>query len=134
MKVTFKQVAIFLVTIFTMWIFWGSGSTAQPTVISEKKTSWHEIAEKKRINIYQKIPEEWLLPPAVLEQGKKERKIAGSFIEGLLDRETFNITSRDPVEIAECIRAGHLTSVQVVTAFCKRAAFSHQLVGGLSPR
>lgn len=39
------------------------------------------------------------------------------------------ITSLDPVDITERLQTGSLTSVEVVTAFCKRSAISHQLVG-----
>lgn len=76
-----------------------------------------------------KIPRDWILPASVLEEGKNRRSIAGDFIESLLDEETLNITSLDVPENFGRTSTGLLTSVKVVTAFCKRSAYAHRLVG-----
>ncbi|PVH87638.1 amidase [Cadophora sp. DSE1049] len=96
-----------------------------------RKASWQSIASKKRAEIFGKIPQEWILSQSVLDQSKKEKKIVGGFIESLLDSETLRITSLDPADIAEKINGGSLTSVNVVRAFCKRAAIAHQLNNNL---
>ena len=75
-----------------------------------------------------KIPAEWLLSDSVLAAGKQSKKIAGDFIERLLDEKTLLITSADNERILELIRSGSLTAVEVTTSFCKRGAYAHQLV------
>jgi amidase len=122
-----RRAALFAILIFALWSFFRTGSMGLPSTISGR-ASWKTIAAERRAEIHKKIPTEWLLPSAVLEKGKQEKRIVGSFIEGLLDSDTLKITSLDPVEIASRIATGALTSVKVVTAFCKRAAFAHQLV------
>ena len=76
----------------------------------------------------EKIPKDWRLPEAILVNGRKEKKIAGDFIEGLLDSRTREITGFDSGEILELISNGSLTAIEVTGAFCKRAAYAHQLV------
>ena len=89
---------------------------------------WQEVAAGKRKELFDKIPEEWHLSPEVLDQGKKEQKLVGAFIEGLLDHDTLRITSLDAVDIVDSVRNGSITAVAVTKAFCKRAAYAHQLV------
>jgi hypothetical protein len=75
-----------------------------------------------------KIPHKLRLKPEVIEEGKNQRSIAGSFIESLLDVDARHITGLDPVEIVKCTTSGKLSSLAVMKAFQKRAAFAHQLV------
>lgn len=75
-----------------------------------------------------KIPQEWLLPSSVLEEGKARRDITGDFIDGLLDPEARMITNFDARELIDSMSNGSLTVFQVIKAFCKRAACAHQLV------
>ncbi|KAI1138637.1 amidase [Hypoxylon sp. FL0543] len=101
------------------------GSTTSDSI--EDGSSWQEIAAKKREETNAKIKSEWILPGSVLEAAKQRRCIAGEFIENLLDEATRNITGMDVPELSENIANGSFRSVEVVTAFCKRAAFAHQL-------
>ncbi|KAF2097696.1 amidase [Rhizodiscina lignyota] len=121
---------IALLSIFqcvTCWQFLKSSPNVYQRPLSSENISWQEAAARKRLETYNKIPQQWILPEDVLEAAKSHRKITGSFIEALLDNETLKITSLDPVDILEHIRNRSFTSVQVTTAFCKRSAYGHQL-------
>ena len=76
----------------------------------------------------EKIPKDWRLPEAILIDEGKEKKIAGDFIEGLLDPRTREITGLDSGEILDLISNASLTAIEVTEAICKRAAYAHQLV------
>lgn len=89
---------------------------------------WQEVVAEKRRADNDKIPVQWRLGKGVIDEAKSRTRIAGEFIEGLLDRATLHITSTDPVDLLAGMANGSLTAVEVVTAFCKRAAFAHQLV------
>ncbi|CZR55783.1 related to general amidase [Phialocephala subalpina] len=93
--------------------------------------NWQRIASMKRAAIHDSIPKQWLLDNGTLQRCKEQKKLTGSFIEGLLDPETVEITTLDSVDIVEKIRSGNFTSLQVMRAFCWRAAISHQLNGCL---
>lgn len=95
---------------------------------SEQGASWQELVRAKLQNDQSKIPAEWLLDHALVEMASSRQAIAGEFIESLLDGETLAITSVDMTKLLALISNGTLTSEVVVTAFCKRAAFAHQLV------
>jgi len=89
---------------------------------------WQEIVAEKRKALHHLIPEDWLLPTDVLTRAENTPKLVGDFIESLLDPETRDITALDPVDIVALIREGTFTAVKVTAAFCKRAAYAHQLV------
>lgn len=119
---------IFLIAIvLLLWVSFASTNMSFPGFA--RRHTWQEIAALKRTEIHNKIPKEWILPSSTVNYAKQQRKITGSFIEDLLDKHTLEITSLDPVDITERLQTGSLTSVEVVTAFCKRSAISHQLVG-----
>lgn len=90
--------------------------------------SWQEVVAKKRKALHQLIPQDWLLPNDVLTRAENTPKLVGAFIESLLDAETLEITALDPVDVLARISQGLYTAVKVTTAFCKRAAYAHQLV------
>ena len=89
---------------------------------------WKDVAAAKRAENMGKIPQEWRLPKEVLVEAKKRKSIAGAFIESLLDTETRTITGLENERILDFIRNGSLTALRVTAAFCKRAAYAHQLV------
>ena len=64
----------------------------------------------------------------MIRTAKSRKKIADDFIEGLMDSETRHGTSADAPDLVAAMANGSLTAVQVVTVYCKRAAFSHQPV------
>ena len=91
-------------------------------------SSWQKTASRKRDSISHKIPKDWILSDEVVEKAKQNRVLTGSFIEDLLDSQTLQITSLNSVNLVDAIGNGSFTAVQVTRAFCKRAAFAHQIV------
>ncbi|XXH01436.1 hypothetical protein Hte_007796 [Hypoxylon texense] len=93
----------------------------------QESHSWEWVAAAKRKATLAKIPEEWILPEYVIKDAAARRKITGSFIEALLsDRECAITNIASPVLI-ERIRERWCTAAEVTLAYCKRAAFAHQL-------
>ncbi|KAI1204111.1 amidase [Annulohypoxylon truncatum] len=101
--------------------------TKGPMRVFVSQGQWQETAAKKRKETLEKIKPEWILEDSVLNNVKHRRVIVGEFIEGLLDDETRRFTMMDVPELSKGISDGSFRSTQVVTAFCKRAAFAHQL-------
>ncbi|KAI0816216.1 amidase signature domain-containing protein [Xylaria sp. FL0064] len=89
--------------------------------------SWEARAAAKRADTLSKICAEWRLSPTDLAEAKKQRDLTGRFIHQFLDTDEVSIISRDSVQLADDIREGRLTAVQVTTAFCKTTAIAHQL-------
>ncbi|KAI9367607.1 amidase signature domain-containing protein [Aspergillus egyptiacus] len=98
-----------------------------PEIFSRHPAGWQLIASEKREANLAKIPTEWILEPQVLEDGRSRRSIVGDYIGDLLDVKSQNITDMDVPELVARMRDGTFTAVEVVTAFCKRAAYAHQL-------
>lgn len=98
--------------------------------------SWEEISAAKRASVHALIPADWLIPATRLEEYKKA---AGGVLHvprecGILSAEEIKITEAyDAVALAEELRTGRLSAVDVTRAFSKRAAVAQQLVGGPLP-
>lgn len=97
-------------------------------IFSRRRAQWQKIASEKREANMAKIRPEWLLEPQVLEDGRSRRSIVGDYMEGLLDTKSRYVTDMDVPELVARMESGALSAVEVVTAFCKRAAYAHQLV------
>ena len=128
MVMSLRTMSFLLLSVFTLWTLYRWERSGTSTIVANGEYSWQEVAAAKRNENMGKIPKEWHLSPDVLDEGRKRKKIAGDFIESLLDSETRRITSLDNDEILELVRKGSLTAVQVTTAFCKRGSYAHQLV------
>ncbi|GAB1317295.1 amidase [Madurella fahalii] len=89
--------------------------------------SWREVVAAKLSLDHAKIPEQWRLDDHVIARARSRKQIAGPFIERLLDPQTRRITSFDVPDLVAGMANGSLTAVQVVSAYCKRAAVAHQL-------
>lgn len=89
--------------------------------------NWKEIAEAKRKAILDKIPKEWIIDvPADDSLNTVE------YLDSILPIEEISITNQSMTALCEQISSGQLTSVEVVTAFCHRAALSHQILNNCS--
>ncbi len=88
---------------------------------------WQAIAAQKRQRDMAKIPPEWRLPQDVLDPAKLRRNIADEFIDSLLDPDSKSLTNLDAPALMAMTANGSLTAVRLTTAFCKRAAYAHQL-------
>jgi amidase len=94
-----------------------------PTTMS---TTWQEIAAEKKARQAASIPKEWLIAPPsddVLDVTDIPAKC------GLLSARDLEITEVSSVAvILNKIATGAWSSVEVTTAFCKRAVIAHQVV------
>ena len=91
--------------------------------------TWEQKAATKRADTQAKIPEEWILSTEELEKASKQRNLTGPFIEQYLSPEEIIITKNGATILCERLRKGNYRSVDVVRAFCKRAAVAQQIVG-----
>ncbi|KAL4911526.1 hypothetical protein BDW74DRAFT_164967 [Aspergillus multicolor] len=96
-------------------------------IFSSRPARWQQIASAKREANLAKIPREWILEPQVLEDGRSQNSIVGDYMDGLLDHKSQYVTGMDVPELVASMRNGTLSAVEVVMAFCKRAAYAHQL-------
>ena len=88
--------------------------------------NWKEIASGKKCQQQESIPNDWLISPPPVEQ-LDVTQVPGSC--GLLARKELEIT--ETVDVADLLRklsAGEWSSVEVTTAFYKRAIVAQQLV------
>lgn len=90
---------------------------------------WQQLATSKRDSVNALIPAEWRLssPPSREEQ----RDVAGGYLHQFLSSQEIEITETDAVGIAAKTTTGQWKAVDVVKAFCHRAALVHQLVSPL---
>lgn len=88
---------------------------------------WQDLAAKKRQDVLDLIPLKWRLP-LPLPSTKSQRDVTGTYLHKYLTTREIEITEKDAVYIVEQTSTGRWTAVEVVTAFCHRAALAHQLV------
>lgn len=89
---------------------------------------WQRVAWQKNMVTLAKIPPQWILPEAVLEEAAAMRNITGPFIRKLLNEEEVTITEAPTAQLVGNIRTRQYSAEEVAAAYCKRAAFAHQLV------
>jgi amidase len=88
-------------------------------------TSWQEIAKKKKQEQNDLIPKDWLIP--VDSDRRDVRSVPREC--GLLSKKELEITELDDVSVLlDKLATGKWSSVEVTTAFYKRAIIAHQLV------
>ena len=92
------------------------------------QSSWQAKAKAKVADMESKIPREWVLDRADLEEAKRQRKLTGSFIERFLHDGEVDIIRNDSVQLVEKIKSQRYTAVAVAQAFCKTAALAQQIV------
>ena len=86
---------------------------------------WRAIAARKKQEQLARIPQSWRLDPDCPRMNLLE----ASRTCGILNKRELQITEyRDATALLEDLETGALKSVDVVTAFCKRAAVAQQLV------
>lgn len=94
--------------------------------------SWQDLVAEKRRECAQKIPREWTLsaeqlsvPPRLLEYDLPRRC-------GLLSELELDLTENFTAEqLLVKLASGNVRSLDVTTAFCKRAAIAQQVVCSL---
>lgn len=93
-------------------------------------TTWQELAAEKKARQTASIPKEWLIVPPSDDVSDVTDIPAKC---GLLSAGDLEITEVSSVEVLlDKIATGEWSSVEVCTAFCKRAVIAHQVVRALS--
>lgn len=94
--------------------------------------SWEQLVSKKKESLRDAIPQEWRLNPVVLASlTGNSRLMALDPVRksGILTDLEIEITEKySAAQLVSRMARGELKAVEVVTAFCKRAAIAQQLV------
>ncbi|KAF2002522.1 amidase [Amniculicola lignicola CBS 123094] len=97
---------------------------------------WKSLAQEKRDANAQKIPPLWRLPSSLtssLTSSSTTNVLSIPLTCGVLSDHEITITSAyDATELVKLLATGELTSLEVTTAFCKRAAIAQQCVNCLT--
>jgi amidase len=97
---------------------------------------WHELAKSKRESVFAKIPKDWLLPTSQTSQYTETSTISVLDVPrtcGILTEKELDVTENyDASDLVKMMAERQLKSVEVVTAFCKRAAIAQQCVSCLT--
>lgn len=97
---------------------------------------WQELAKSKRESVAAKTPKDWLLPSELTSQYTETSAIDVLDVPrtcGLLTEQELTITENyDATALIHLMSSGQLKSIDVVTAFCKRAAIAQQCVSCLT--
>ncbi|KAL3496394.1 amidase signature domain-containing protein [Aspergillus germanicus] len=99
-----------------------------------ERPAWEVIAQQKRKERASKVPREWLLPESVTSN-KTSSPISLLHSSGLLSQRELELTSPqkyDATSLLQVLANEKITSTELVTAFCKRAAIAHQLTNCLT--
>ncbi|KAK9899619.1 amidase [Cystobasidium minutum MCA 4210] len=95
------------------------------------KENWRELAAQKKQSVYDAIPKRWLLPKGKYDDLLNVMDVPKDC--GILSSKDLEITEIDDVPVlAKKIAQEELSSAEVATAFCKRAAIAHQLTNCLT--
>jgi amidase len=97
---------------------------------------WQTLAQSKRESVFAAIPKDWLLPPSQTSQYTETSSISVLDVPrtcGILTEKELDITGNyDATDLVGMMSERRLTSTEVVTAFCKRAAVAQQCVSCLT--
>lgn len=99
-----------------------------------ERMSWEQLVSKKKESLRDSIPQEWRLNPDVLasltETGNSRLMALDPVRKsGILNDLEIEITEKySAAQLVSRMARGDLKAVEVVTAFCKRAAIAQQLV------
>ncbi|KAI1609187.1 amidase [Exophiala viscosa] len=108
---------------------------------TKQQSSWQDIVARKRQSAETLIPKEWKLPASILDSlafplDKHSNKLIGLDIprkSGLLTDRELDVTENYTVpELLAKLGSGEFTSLEVTTAFSKRAAIAQQLTSCLT--
>jgi amidase len=103
------------------------------------KPSWQQLARDHRATQNENIPRQWRLGKELLAELTRKSNDESGGVDLVATQAVLktNLLSAREVEITEHytavellaeLSAGKLSSFEVTTAFCKRAALAHQLV------
>jgi hypothetical protein len=93
---------------------------------------WKSIAHQKRLTQLQSIPSSWRLSSSIPSTSSKSPIEIIQTCDILSPQELQWTEVRDITELVCLLASRSVTSVQLTTAFCKRAAVAQQLTGCLT--
>lgn len=97
---------------------------------------WKQLALSKRVATFNKIPKNWLLPIEQASQYSETNPISVLDVPrscSILTEKELDITeNHDATDLVALMAKGELSSVEVTTAFCKRASIAHQTTNCLT--
>lgn len=89
--------------------------------------AWKTIAERKQRQRQDRLPQEWIISSRPAPD--RNNILDVPLTCGLLSKVEINITeTSDATALLDALATKKVSSVDVVTAFSKRAAVAHQLV------
>ena len=98
-------------------------------------SGWPAMITAKRQDRTSRIPAEWVLPQAILEQVHENSSRSAFDIfrdnDFLTEDEVRLTEAYNAQDLSSAIVQGKVTALDVCKAFCKRAAIAHQLVPSL---
>ncbi|KIW17941.1 hypothetical protein PV08_05136 [Exophiala spinifera] len=109
--------------------------------ISEALTPWQEIVAEKQSAVKKLVPSEWILPDALWQdltlplEANPNRIIEKDIPRrsGLMSTRELQITEAyTTAQLLSALAQGTFSSLEVTTAFCKRAAIAQQLTSCLT--
>lgn len=102
------------------------------TQITSTTDDWRTLVARKRKRLDTQIPSEWRLTEKFLATiPANGRLIEADVVRGssILSEKELSITENySATELLDELSKGEISSVEVTTAFCKRAAIAQQLV------
>lgn len=98
---------------------------ANGTITAHGVMDWKRVAANRRDDIYRDIPNEYLVPPNLLNNPSLVNLAQNS---GILTARELSIISMTATGLLQCIRERKFTAVEVTTAFSKSASIAHQAV------
>lgn len=90
-------------------------------------SQWRQAGLWKREHLQDLIPKHWRLPRSIGER-EELKDVTGDCIQRFLSAREVEITETDACEIVAKTTSGTWTALEVVLAFCHRAALAHQMV------
>ncbi|KAF2640867.1 amidase [Massarina eburnea CBS 473.64] len=101
-----------------------------------KPPTWQTLAATKRTTNVQKMPKEWRLPTSLTStftSTSTQSVLSIPRTSNILSDRELELTEKyDATALVEMMSSGKVKSVDVVTAFCKRAAVAQQCVNCLT--
>lgn len=89
---------------------------------------WKKKAESKVLDMKSKIPREWILTKADLEDAGNQRSLTGPYFGKFLGDRHVTIIRNDSVQLVEKIKYRQYTALEVTQAFCHAAAIAQRIV------
>ena len=80
--------------------------------------SWQAKAKAKVTNMESKIPKEWTLEKADLDEAKKQRNITGPFIERFLGDSEVDIIRNNSVQVSALYSCGGSSGILSYCSSC----------------